>query len=197
MKKKNGGRPFGRRPEEGVPYFKLHPEVLRRTVRREEDNPTHKSVLAVLLRDGANGEPDILLVHKRIPSTWALPGGGVEAGENPKEALLCKVREKTGYNIVGVPELMLRQRATETHEKVVFLARVSESCDPPSSDEIDGVRWFTIGEITSMPHYPYNSKEVNPETDCMQESQRADILNILKKKGFLANFPDVVATANF
>lgn len=207
MKKKNGGRPFGRRPEEErIPYFKLHPESIarptlqgRRAHEQEQDSFIHRSVFAVSLRnDEVAGGLAILLVHKRIPSTWALPGGSTAAGEDPKTVLSRKVYEKSGHGIVGIPELMLRQQVTETHEKLVFLARVDENCDPPSSDKIDGVRWFTLKELASMPHYPYDGEAVDAEADYFQENQRADILRILDrlKESSRLGSSCVVAAAN-
>jgi 8-oxo-dGTP pyrophosphatase MutT (NUDIX family) len=53
---------------------------------------------ALLVRDG-----DVLLTRMsdrtRIPGRWTLPGGGIDHGEDPREALVREVYEETGLHI--------------------------------------------------------------------------------------------------
>lgn len=51
--------------------------------------------LITILRDDL---PDIA-----FPDHWDLPGGGIDAGETPKQALLREVREELGLDIAGLP----------------------------------------------------------------------------------------------
>ncbi len=42
----------------------------------------------------------VLLCHRRDMDWWNLPGGGMEAGELPTEAVIREVREETGLEVV-------------------------------------------------------------------------------------------------
>lgn len=37
--------------------------------------------------------------HVRPPGSWTLPGGGVEFGEHPEDAVIREVKEETGFDI--------------------------------------------------------------------------------------------------
>lgn len=50
------------------------------------------AVRAFVSRDGL-----FLLVHSRVLGDWKFPGGGVEPGEAPVQALRREIREETGY----------------------------------------------------------------------------------------------------
>lgn len=46
-----------------------------------------------------NERGEILLIRRSDGGTWDLPGGAVEPGETPSEALLREVREETGLDV--------------------------------------------------------------------------------------------------
>lgn len=68
--------------------FDQPPEAGRRYTRRP-------GVYAILWRDG-----EVLLTHQAAPwPEYQLPGGGMDAGEQPLPALHREVREETGWTI--------------------------------------------------------------------------------------------------
>jgi 8-oxo-dGTP pyrophosphatase MutT (NUDIX family) len=42
---------------------------------------------------------EVLLVKRRDLPIWVLPGGGIECGESPQEALIREVEEETGLTV--------------------------------------------------------------------------------------------------
>ena len=67
----------------------------------EDEAPPRRqriAAYALLLRDD-----EVLLTRMsertRIPGRWTLPGGGIDHGEDPREALVREVYEETGLHI--------------------------------------------------------------------------------------------------
>ena len=53
---------------------------------------------------------DLLLVQERVDGAWSLPGGWVDVGESPNEAVTREVREESGYEVRPVKLLGLYDR---------------------------------------------------------------------------------------
>lgn len=107
----------------------------------------------------------ILLTHWRRGHLhgWTLPGGGIEAGEDPRDTVVREVLEETGLNakvgrLIGVDSrVMIREEvpegtAPELHTiRIVYRATVQ---DGPLRHEIGGssdeARWVPLAEISSL-----------------------------------------------
>ncbi len=66
------------------------------------DGRLHRRGARVLLVDHAHTEPRLLMVLGHDPDSpsrefWFTPGGGIEAGESPREAAVRELAEETGY----------------------------------------------------------------------------------------------------
>lgn len=104
--------------------------------------------------------------HEGRRAAWTLPGGGIEPGEDPQDAVKREVREETGFRI-EVDELLgihsrvipVRQRirddATEPLHalRIVYRAHIVggrlRNEVGGSTDEAD---WFAIAEIPALQH---------------------------------------------
>lgn len=96
-------------------------------------------------------------------AAWTMPGGGLEAGEDPEEAVRREVREETGYT-VHVQELLgihsrvipagrrVQKAAQPLHTlRIVYRANVSGGKLRFETDgSTDMAGWFTLPAVAQL-----------------------------------------------
>ena len=83
----------------------------------------------------------VLLCHRRDFDLWNLPGGGVESGESPWDALVREIKEETGLK--AVPVNLSGVYSKPDKDKVVFsfFCRVTGGAIR-LTDEADRIEYF-------------------------------------------------------
>ncbi|MEM9176473.1 MAG: NUDIX hydrolase [Myxococcota bacterium] len=95
----------------------------------------------VILREEA-GRLEVLLSVRSDLFGWELPGGTLEAGEDPRAALVREVEEETGLEVEIEREVgAWRRRGFRPHTAHVYRCRVV-SGTPRPSHETPRVAWF-------------------------------------------------------
>jgi mutator protein MutT len=114
-----------------------------------EGTPAHDVVAAVLVEAGR-----VLLCHRRAdlrwyPDVWDLPGGHVEPGESPAEAVRRECHEELDIEVVGERRLA-RVREDDLRLSVFLVSRWDGQPHNAAPEEHDEVRWFAVGELDGL-----------------------------------------------
>ena len=89
----------------------------------------------------------LLLKHRfRAGSGWGLPGGFLEAGEQPLEALRRELREEIGMEIKDVEVFAARSFRKPQQVEVLFRCRANGSPQPRNM-EVELAEWFSLNSL--------------------------------------------------
>lgn len=110
-------------------------------------------------------EGRVLLSHWAQGDRWTLPGGGIDPGEHPVDAVVREVLEETGYlcevhelvlvdSIVTPAENRMRGGVRALHSlRVVYRASiVSGELTHEADGSSDEARWVDLTHLASLDH---------------------------------------------
>jgi 8-oxo-dGTP diphosphatase len=95
-----------------------------------------------------NREGQILLLKHRFRagSGWGLPGGFLEAGEQPLDALRRELREELSLEIQNVEIYTARSFRKPKQVEVLFRGRADELVTPRTM-EVERAEWFSLDAL--------------------------------------------------
>ncbi|WP_161597754.1 NUDIX domain-containing protein [Fluviispira multicolorata] len=96
-----------------------------------------------------NDKNEILLVKHTYMSGWHFPGGGVDKGESPREAIIREVQEEAGINVREFPNLIdcYYHKIMGVDDFICFYVIKKFDTQPFKSSEIKEAKWFSFNDL--------------------------------------------------
>jgi 8-oxo-dGTP diphosphatase len=125
---------------------------------------TFQRLAAYALVFDASGRVLLSREPARRPGRWLLPGGGVEHGEHPEQAVIREVQEETGLDVrVGplrevlsdVARVGRRRRALHTVRLIYGAEVIAGSPSRPAGDEAG---WWAAPEWRALALEPFTAQ---------------------------------------
>jgi 8-oxo-dGTP pyrophosphatase MutT (NUDIX family) len=110
----------------------------------------------VIVRNGPQGDPEILLVHRPRYDDWTLPKGKTKPGESDEACALREVEEETGLvcDLGGEVAVSEYADAAGRPKRVrYFEMRPRPGSDPRPQHEVDAVRWLPRDDALELLSY--------------------------------------------
>ena len=93
----------------------------------------------------------ILLAHRTDKDMWNLPGGGIEHGEAPWEAVIREIKEETGLQAEVIKLVGVYSKDYTNDIVFSFLCKATNG-QLTLSDEADQLEYFSKNEIPDNTH---------------------------------------------
>ncbi|MGI9606998.1 MAG: NUDIX domain-containing protein [Acidimicrobiales bacterium] len=134
-------------PRPAMRLFRALPEPVRqRAVRTIAPSYTLGAQARIVRDDGR-----ILLVKPAYRWRWGMPGGLLDAGESPEDAVRREAIEETGIEIELTSDPLVLVETTMQRVNFIYEARPAPGIDPDSiraqAAEILEIGWFALDDL--------------------------------------------------
>ena len=127
-----------------------------------------------------DGEGAVLLVREKEDGLWTLPGGWVDVGESPSEAVEREVKEESGYEVRAARLLAVWDRDKHPHPPLPFhVYKLCFHCELLGGDplvagtETDGVGFFRKDTLPELSLGRVTPRQIERLVELATDGERA------------------------
>jgi 8-oxo-dGTP diphosphatase len=123
-----------------------------------DDDPALVRAAGGVLWRSADGNVEVLLVHRPRYDDWSLPKGKLDAGETFLDGAVREVAEETGFGVeVGDELASTRYRDGKGRRKTVrYWAMTVSGGEFVPNDETDELRWLPVDQARALLTYAHD-----------------------------------------
>ena len=108
--------------------------------------PLSPAAIGIIL---INNNSEVLLVKRQDVPYWVLPGGGIEDGETPEDAVVREVFEETKLHISVLKTTAIYTPINFLSAKTFLFKCKIDSGIPSATDECSDVAFFSLDQLPS------------------------------------------------
>jgi 8-oxo-dGTP diphosphatase len=131
-------------------------------------------VVGAIIVDSLLNPSQVLAARRSRPAElagrWEFPGGKVEAGESPQEALAREILEELGADINVGDELSEEAWPISDHLDLrLFFAEITSGALIPGETH-DAVRWLALQDVGSVPWLPADAQALGTLAEAVRST---------------------------
>ena len=138
-------------------------------IRRLRDAVGHELLLAPSVTGIVFDDRDrLLLAHDVDTDLWVAPGGLIEPGERPAEAVIRELREEIGVEVdpirilgvFGGDDFVVEYANGDrtSYVMTLFECRITDGVPSPDGEEVRELRWVPREELTTLHLAPWAAR---------------------------------------
>lgn len=152
---------------------------------------TRNSARSIMIRDGKAA-----MIHSQKADYYKFPGGGIENGEDPVEAMIRETREEAG--LIVVPESVreygyvhrVQRSETEASERFVqdtyyYLCRAEDTTVPQQLEDYEAREAFRLEYVEPLAAIDRNNRAKSSTHDRQMLDREVRVLEMLISEGVI------------